>query len=172
MIWKGKDLFLFHKVSDSCYRKLAMSTACELSTSMELKECSSPTQGDWREFLAGLKEWTVSSAHALVLPDPSGIDIRQLYLASAPVAVCFATAIVGDEVRDEYTQMSDDFNCYGLAFIQELTFSGQAGRLASWSVKLKGTGALHFDTAFELVDWVDPKNYVDGEEYKERRYKI
>lgn len=102
----------------------------EVQSNRELIEIASPTSGEWREFIAGRKDWgfTVSwlvSSHS---------DIQQLLLSAGVVTV----RIVG---RGETLGLT------GRAIVQTCRMTFTRGNLAQGSLQLKGTGALTQETA-------------------------
>ena len=102
----------------------------EVQSNRELIEIASPTSGEWRQFIAGRKDWgfTVSwivSNHA---------DIQQLLLNAGVVTV----RIVG---RGETLGLT------GSAIVQTCRMTFTRGNLAQGSLQLKGSGALTQETA-------------------------
>lgn len=97
----------------------------EVQSNRELIEIASPTSGEWREFIAGRKDWgfTISwlvSSHA---------DIQQLLLNAGVVTV----RIVG---RGQETGLT------GSAIVQTCRMTFTRGNLAVGSLQLKGNGPL------------------------------
>ena len=97
----------------------------EVQSNRELIEIASPTSGEWREFIAGRKDWgfTVSwlvSSHA---------DIQQLLLNAGVVTV----RIVG---RGETLGLT------GSAIVQTCRMTFTRSNLAQGSLQLKGNGPL------------------------------
>ena len=39
---------------------VALSKSCEIEVSCDTEEVASPTSGNWREFLAGRKDWNIN----------------------------------------------------------------------------------------------------------------
>ena len=102
----------------------------EIQSNRELIEIASPTSGEWREFIAGRKDWgfTVSwivSNHS---------DIQQLLLNAGVVTV----RIVG---RGETLGLT------GSAIVQTCRMTFTRGNLAQGSLQLKGSGPLTQETA-------------------------
>ena len=97
----------------------------EVQSNRELIEIACPTSGEWREFIAGRKDWgfTVSwlvSSHA---------DIQQLLLNAGVVTV----RIVG---RGETLGLT------GSAIVQTCRMTFTRSNLAQGSLQLKGNGPL------------------------------
>ena len=97
----------------------------EVQTNRELIEIASPNSGEWREFLAGRKDWgfTVSwlvSSHS---------DIQQLLLNAGVVTV----RIVG---------RGQDTGLTGSAIVSTCRMTFTRGNLAQGSLQLKGNGPL------------------------------
>ena len=101
----------------------------EIQSNRELIEIASPSSGEWREFIAGRKDWgfTVSwivSNHS---------DIQQLLLNAGVVTV----RIVG---RGQETGLT------GSAIVQTCRMTFTRGNLAQGSLQLKGSGPLTQET--------------------------
>ena len=101
----------------------------EVQSNRELIEIASPSSGDWRQFIAGRKDWgfTISwlvSSHS---------DIQQLLLSAGTVTV----RIVG---RGQQTGLT------GSAIVQSCKMTFTRGNLAQGSLQLKGTGPLTQET--------------------------
>ena len=97
----------------------------EVQTNRELIEIASPTSGEWRQFIAGRKDWgfTISwlvSSHA---------DIQQLLLDAGVVTV----RIVG---------RGESLGLTGTAIVQTCRMTFTRGNLAQGSLQLKGNGPL------------------------------
>ena len=102
----------------------------EVQSNRELIEIASPTSGEWREFIAGRKDWgfTVSwlvSSHS---------DIQQLLLSAGVVTV----RIVG---------RGQSLGLTGRAIVQSCKMTFTRGNLAQGSLQLKGSGPLTTEQA-------------------------
>ena len=102
----------------------------EVQSNRELIEIASPTSGEWREFIAGRKDWgfTVSwlvSSHQ---------DIEQLLLDAEVVTV----RILG---------RGQSLGLTGRAIVQSCKMTFTRGNLAQGSLQLKGSGPLTAEQA-------------------------
>ena len=102
----------------------------EIQSNRELIEIASPTSGEWREFIAGRKDWGFTIAWLV----SSHSDIQQLLLAAGTVTV----RIVG---RGETLGLT------GSAIVQTCRMTFTRGNLAQGSLQLKGSGPLTQETA-------------------------
>ena len=102
----------------------------EVQTNRELIEIASPTSGEWRQFIAGRKDWgfTISwlvSSHS---------DIQQLLLSAGVVTV----RIVG---------RGQSLGLTGRAIVQTCRMTFTRSNLAQGSLQLKGSGPLTAEQA-------------------------
>ena len=116
MIIHGRNLIL--KVNGVA---VAGARSCELTVQAEEIEVSSASQGRWREFIAGRKEWTLSCSQ-LVSEIEDSVD-----MVGATVEVKF-------EVRDTLDYV------YGTAIVTQWTCTGTIGNLSQGSYRFRGTG--------------------------------
>lgn len=57
--------------------------SCEINVSTGEIEISSPSQGTWRDFIAGRKEWTVSTSHLFTPADQFSYSGTYRYLCAS-----------------------------------------------------------------------------------------
>ena len=97
----------------------------EIQSNRELIEIASPSSGEWREFIAGRKDWGFTISWLV----SSYSDIQQLLLNAGTVTV----RIVG---RGETLGLT------GSAIVQTCRMTFTRGNLAQGSLQLKGNGPL------------------------------
>jgi predicted secreted protein len=104
----------------------------EVQSNRELIEIASPTSGEWREFIAGRKDWGFSISWLV----SSHQDIEQLLLSVGVVTV----RIVG---------RGQSLGLTGSAIVQTCKMTFTRGNLAQGSLQLKGSGPLTQEQAAE-----------------------
>lgn len=102
---------------------IAASRDCSLSISTELIE-KSGTNATWKEYLAGLNEWSISASGLLVAAHTS---VLRLQIARTKLSVSFA---IGSET---FT---------GEGYIDSSSYSGGVQGKGTWQISIKGSGAL------------------------------
>ena len=110
---------------------VAGARSAEVRVDGELVEVAAATQGDWREFMAGRKEWDVQVSH-LVL---ANADIQKLITVNQKVTLLI--------------KGRNDANTAGLtgqAFIQNAKQTYTKGALVQGAFTFKGTGPLYQPT--------------------------
>lgn len=71
--YKGNDLI----ISDGS-SALAASKSCTLTVEAEEIETSSPTQGSWRNYIAGIKGWSVTTNHLVKAGDSAATPLKDM----------------------------------------------------------------------------------------------
>jgi predicted secreted protein len=97
----------------------------EVQSNRELIEIASPSSGEWRQFIAGRKDWGFTISWLV----SSYSDIQQLLLNAGVVTV----RLVG---RGETLGLT------GSAIVQTCRMTFTRGNLAQGSLQLKGNGPL------------------------------
>ena len=106
---------------------IAGAKSCEINIDGEEIETASPTQGTWREFIAGRKGWSVSCGHLL---PATGTPLKSsAAMVNTVVTLTVETGLTGDTLT-------------GQAIVKTWKASGAIGNLAQGSFQFKGTGAL------------------------------
>lgn len=106
---------------------IASARSAEVRVDGELLEVASPTQGDWREFLAGRKEWDVQVGY-LVL---ANADLAKLIQVNQKVTLIINGRTSGDTP-----------GLIGSAFIKTAKQTYTRGSLIQGSFAFKGSGPL------------------------------
>jgi predicted secreted protein len=94
-------------------------------------EVVSPTQGSWREFIAGRKEWQVTTNY---LVQSTGNEIDKVLNVGVEYSVQFIDTTSGHMLG-------------GKAILVSAKISAINGNLITGSFQFKGTGALNFHPA-------------------------
>ena len=110
----------------------------EITVNGEKLEKASPTQGSWREFVPGRKDWGVNSNHLV----PTVAKITDVLLVGSVV-----TLLICDEGQST--------GLMGQAIVDQAKQSYIIGNLAVGSFRFTGTGPL--------VEVANPSYYIDLE---------
>jgi predicted secreted protein len=122
MVVHGKKLII--TVGGSA---IAGAKSCEINIQCDDLEVASATQGKWREFLAGRKDWSVTCGHLL---PASGTPLKS------------SAAMVGTKVvLSIQTDMTGDI-LTGSAIVKSWRASGAVDNLATGAFSFRGSGAL------------------------------
>ena len=122
MVVHGKKLII--TVGGSA---IAGAKSCEINIQCDDIEVASATQGKWREFLSGRKDWSVTCGHLL---PASGTPLKS------------SAAMVGTKVvLSIQTDMTGDI-LTGSAIVKTWRASGAVGNLATGAFSFRGSGAL------------------------------
>ena len=118
---------LIGTMSGSTFTAFAAVKSHDIDTMCELIEKSSTTQQDWKEYIAGRKEWSINVSY-LVLQNASS-NIEDLLR-------------VGTTYHIRIKGRTGSYKLSGDAICQQCKQSYQRGNLSVGSFALKGTGAL------------------------------
>jgi predicted secreted protein len=100
---------------------VALSKSCDIEVSCDTEEVASPTTADWRDFIAGRKDWTINVS---------------VLLSSVSTLV----SAVGSTVTLRFGTQPDQLQ--GQAIVQVTKITATRGNLAQGSWKFRGTSAL------------------------------
>jgi predicted secreted protein len=100
---------------------VAMSKSCDIEVSCDTEEVASPTSADWRDFIAGRKDWTIN------------VSVLLSSVSTLVTAVGNTVTLVFGTQPDQMT---------GSAIVQSTKMTATKGSLAQGAWKFKGTGAL------------------------------
>ena len=92
-------------------------------------EVVSPTQGNWREFIAGRKEWQLTTNY--LVQSNTGNEIDKVLNVGGKYPIRFIDNTSLSELR-------------GYAILVSAKISAIKGNLVTGSFQFKGTGALNF----------------------------
>lgn len=104
---------------------VAGAKSCEIDVACDAIEISSPTSGQWREFLAGRKEWSVSLSHLVTA-------------GNIPTDV----AMIGTTVTLVLYERASGLQLSGSALVTSWRTVATVGNLCTGTFTFKGNGAL------------------------------
>ena len=106
---------------------IAATKSHEIQSGCELIEISGPTEGSWREYIAGRKEWSINVNYLLLENSRNNVrDVLQ----------------VGNIVTLVIKDRSNSYSVTGTAICTACKQTYTEGNLAVGSFSFKGTGAL------------------------------
>lgn len=132
MILQGKNLIV--KADGSV---IAAAKSCTLNIECEIIEVSSPTDGQWKHIIAGMKSWSVSTSHLLQMEQAGELPLHG-YLwrvgAEYTLRVELSGVVIGQLVASDYLT--------GSAICRSSQITATNGNLAQGSFKFQGNGPL------------------------------
>jgi predicted secreted protein len=106
---------------------IAGAKSCEISIKGDQIETASPITGEWRDFIAGRKEWSVTCGHLI---PASGTPLKSnAAMVNTVVTLIIETDMTGDTLT-------------GQAIVETWKASGTVGNLATGTFQFRGKGAL------------------------------
>jgi predicted secreted protein len=106
---------------------IAGAKSCEISIKGDQIETASPTTGEWRDFIAGRKEWSVTCGHLI---PAIGTPLKSnAAMVNTVVTLTIETDMTGDTLT-------------GQAIVETWKASGTVGNLATGTFQFRGKGAL------------------------------
>jgi predicted secreted protein len=106
---------------------IAGAKSCEISIKGDQIEVASPTTGEWRDFIAGRKEWSVTCGHLI---PAIGTPLKSnAAMVNTVVTLIIETDMTGDTLT-------------GQAIVETWKASGTVGNLATGTFQFRGKGAL------------------------------
>lgn len=106
---------------------IAATKSHEIQSGCELIEISGPTQGSWREYIVGRKEWSINVNYLLLENSRNNVrDVLQ----------------VGNSVTLVIKDRDNNYSVTGTAICTTCKQTYTRGNLAVGSFTFKGTGAL------------------------------
>lgn len=114
-------------------------TQCDLTFEDELLPASNPDSGRWREYLNGVRNWSISLNANTVLDGLSGTDLQYVFakfLAGGKVGVKFRTIPVSGITMPE-------FIVSGNTLIRRGNVAAPSVGMSTWGITLQGTGAMN-----------------------------
>lgn len=124
MIIHGRNILIYQNGV-----AIAAAKTCEIHVQCDKIETTSATSGDWRDYIAGRKSWTVRTGGLVTSVLGNLLNVGSL------VKLTFG-------VIDKYGELSAD-RLTGYALCDDATVTGNVGNLA--------TGSFFFDGCGELV---------------------
>ena len=130
--FNGNDLVLKYAITEAGTKEVfAHATSCTISFSNSLIDVTTKDSNSFEEMISGRKSFTLSSDG---LMDYSSTTDAHNFEAVADVA------IAGTKIFFTYGVGSDTYE--GEAFMESFDANGESDGAATYSVSLKGTGAL------------------------------
>lgn len=120
---------------------IAASKSCTFDMRQTLLSTSSPFAGVWKEYVQERKEWTLN-ADTLCSTMRQPADLTGILLHGTAVEVCF---------RDP----ADDFRFEGTAYVESVSIGSRVKSLATFSLSLRGTGAISLRQKVEVTHVAD-----------------
>lgn len=106
---------------------IAGAKSCEINIQCDDIEIASASQGSWRDFIAGRKEWSVSCGHLI---PASGTPLKtNAAMIGTTVTLSMQTGMSGDTLS-------------GRAIVKQWKVSGTLGNLSTGSFTFRGKDAL------------------------------
>lgn len=116
---------------------IACAKSCIIQVKSKTIEVSSATTGDWREYVAGSKEWSINVGYFVESGQYGNIGDTsiegRLRLAGQTVTLSVFTTVNGQYIR-----------AVGTAICTDANVSATKGNLVYGDWKFKGTGELEF----------------------------
>ena len=108
---------------------------CSINFNQEMLAASAVDSGRWKEFIAGIRDWSVQVNGNLLL-EAVGTDIKTIltanYFGSLPLYIQFRTR----------PSATTELILSGNALYQTGNINAQGGAIANWTATFQGTGAL------------------------------
>ena len=129
----GKDILIYLTYNNTTVGITACKSS-ELTGQSDLIEKASSTQQQWREYIAGRKEWGFTASYLVMRAAPSVTNQIGGTLADLlKIGTRF-----GVTIRD----VANTYSLSGSAFLQQVKQTYSVGNLIAGSFQFKGTGAL------------------------------
>ena len=125
----GNNLLIYATYGSSV-QAVAATRSLSVQVGTEMIEIASPTSGEWREYLAGRKNWAINVGWLV----SQYADIDKVLLAAQTVTI----RIVG---------RGETYGLTGTAIVQTARVDSNVGTLANGSFAFQGSGPLTKETA-------------------------
>ncbi len=132
MILQGKNLIV--KANGDV---IAAAKSCTLNIESEIIEVSSPTDGQWKHIIAGMKSWSVSTTHLLKMEQ---IIDRPLHGYLDHIGQSFTLQLELNDVTIGGFPVTEIIT--GTAICRSSQITATKGNLAQGSFKFQGNGPL------------------------------
>ena len=121
---------LIYATYGSSQQAVAATRSLSVQVGTEMIEIASPTSGEWREYLAGRKNWAINVGWLV----SQYADIDKVLLAAQTVTI----RIVG---------RGETYGLTGTAIVQTARVDSNVGTMANGSFAFQGSGPLTKETA-------------------------
>lgn len=115
---------------------IAANKGCSISIEADVKEKASSTSANYKEYVVGRKDWSISTTHLVT----HGILLSSEELVGKKVSLSFAFS--ENEVRTAREHTEDGASIIGDAIITSCRIDAQHNGLATGAFAFKGTGPL------------------------------
>lgn len=141
MKYKGKDIMVF--VEKGGVKKcIAYSTGCELDINRSFVEVASLDTADWEDYKPDKLGWGITCAALVSDEAENELEFLKL-IQGGKIYVSFASVASSPLPRIAGQLQPDGRLTYGgYTLLSRLTYTGQMGSMATFSVDFKGTGEL------------------------------
>lgn len=128
----GKDILLgiYDAVGDEILAIAGQQGLTINRTADSIEVSSKDTEGGWKSYLAGMKEWSIDNNGLYVASDDSHQQLQTAFINSDPVCI---------KVWNAKTE-TDLFG--GIAYITDYTLEAPYDDAVTYSISLAGNGAL------------------------------
>ena len=123
MILHGKNLQILKLTGSTYAAVVAMAKSCDVSVEGDMIETSSPSDGQWRHYIAGRKGWSINVSY-LVTAGGFSAD-ADMVNKTVTIRVSDGTAVM-----------------QGTAIVKTWKATGTVGNLAQGSFQFTGNGPL------------------------------
>lgn len=128
-------------------------TSCEVSWETDLLPASPQDSGGWKEYIAGVRSWSVTLNAAMLLRmSGTGLNtILNAFLTGGNMAV---------RVTTKRQDLYPSFTIYGNVILQNGGLSAAVNSMASWNATLQGNGKMNIEINSNIVQAISA-NYND-----------
>ena len=138
MVIKGKDVLIFKVVTvngTEQNQNIAAAKSCDISVDSDSIEVSGPTSGQWREYIAGRKTWTVMLNYLLKNDTDHFLEVGNI--------IKIRVSVRGDSSGNG--TITPRYSLSGMALCRTCKATATYGNLVQGSFVFQGTGALTED---------------------------
>ena len=127
MAINGNNIFILAGKGSATPTLIAGTRSNEIETDCDMIEISNPSSGDWKQYMAGRKAWTVQTSFLVT----TVTNIRELLSVGSSYTLIF---------RDRNN--TSGASVTGTAILKNCKISAIRGNLVTGSFAFQGTGAL------------------------------
>ena len=145
-VLKGNDLILFTD-NGTVKTVLAQATSCDIEIANEPLEITSKSSGDFKEFINGRIEWSISTGGLVDFTETNGMKVLNAAVFSgADIKIAVGVATKGTDTKPTGLDATKSYYSGTCKVTSISVNTGNAGELSTYSAKLTGTGQLVFTT--------------------------
>ena len=141
---KGKDLlaYITNDGGSGGYKKIALSTSCDIEVSIELKRISSILSGRYSRMRPGRYSWSVSTSALVAHDDTMALELLQALIQGRELLISCNVSIAGITKR-----------IYGRVYATSWSASAPLTSMATYKVMFTGTGPIEIDNGTTMTDY-------------------